>query len=381
MKYRYPCTGHLGMKGFGSFLEEECTHSRRNLRLFTQELKEHFHLPYLSLVNSGSSANLVAALVMAELVRKKGGKMTAAISAFTFPTTVSALLMAGFSVQVIDVEENGFNIDCDKLAQLAEFPGVVAVTHFLGFPCNIDAIEKLVHSHGSYLLQDACETMGMMVDNRPVIERGDISTWSFYHPHHMSSYGGGAVIMLDKETYTCVDSVVHWGRACTCHIEDVSCKVSEGPAHQFTYERTGVNVELSELNACFGRWQLLNYDKMEQSRKEHYDILEACLKDCKNLHIWSAPDIGCSPFVFPIQMTDGTTVKEAWKRLSSESIEIRTLMGGVTCDQKAFQNRLTYSDVEHARKMAESTFFVGIHQTLSSDDVRYVAKRIGELFG
>lgn len=394
-KYKYPCTRHIEMTGFGEFLEQECTKSRNNINKFTEELKEKFNVPYITLVNSGSSANLVAALALAEKCKKAGKPLTAVVSAFTFPTTISALLIAGFKLQMVDVEENSFNISVDRLKDLAngsfkltksikliydKMPSVIVITHFLGFPSDIKEIVKLAKQHDSFILQDACETLGMKVDSRQIFEYGDITTWSFYHPHHLSAYGGGGVITLNKDDYILVDSIAHWGRACKCHIDEALCTVPAGPAHQFTYERLGINVEMSELNACFGRWQFRSFDEIEKKRIENYNILYEMLKDITNIKIWKAPDIEGSAFVFPIKLKNGMFVNDAYKILSKEDIEIRTLMGGVSNEQKAFKDIFGEKKFPNARDMTYFTFFVGIHQTLSTDDIKYVASKIQEIF-
>jgi len=382
--YRYPCTGNISINGFGSFLEQEIKEPRRNLRLFANELNELMFSKYITLVNSGSSANLVAALALAEKCRANDKPLTAFASAFTFPTTISSLLLAGFEVKLIDVEKNGFNIDVDKIKAESHVASVFAITHFLGFPCRIEEICEYADANGSYVLQDACETLNLSNSNIEVeyryCEFGDITTLSFYHPHHLSSYGGGAVICNDKSDYIVCDSIAHWGRACKCHIDESLCTNPSGPAHQFTYERIGVNVEMSELNACFGRWQLRNWAEIEQRRIANYKILESRLKDNPNLRIWPRHVSDDSRFVFPIRLINGMNVRRAWELLSAKGVEIRTLMGGATCTQKAFEGKLTYGDQSSAIEMADTTFFVGVHHTLPEEDVKAVAEIINGTF-
>ena len=378
-RYNYPCTGHIKMDGFGRYLEEECGESRRNLKLFAAELSERFSFPYITLTNSGSSANLAAALVLAEKVRAAGMPMTAVVSAFSFPTTIDALLMAGFKVTAVDVDYGEFNISFGKIREMFPVPSVAAVTHFLGFPCEIRAISEYMHSYGGFVLQDACETLGMEVSGDPIYTFGDITTLSFYHPHHMSSYGGGAVITINQEDYIMADSAVHWGRACKCHIDEQLCNVPKGPAHQFTYERIGANLEMSELNACFGRWQFRDYEVMEKIRLDYYQYLYALCSSNPNLRVWRAPDVKTSAFVFPVQMVNGWTIYDAYEVLSRKGIEIRTLMGGVCNEQAAFRKLLNQELLENAHKMAEETFFVGIHQTLTREQVRYVGEQLSIL--
>lgn len=382
--YRYPCTGNVSIKGFGEFLENEIREPRRNIRLFTEELNELLDSKYLTLTNSGSSANLVAALALAEKCRKAGNPLTAIASAFTFPTTLSSLLLAGFEVALVDVEKGGFNIDLEKLKAVKPFASVFAVTHFLGFACDVKAICEYARENGSFVLQDACETFNIQHlypgNEFRYCQLGDMTTLSFYHPHHLSSYGGGAVICNDKEDYIRCDSIAHWGRACKCHIDESLCHNPEGPAHQFTYERVGVNVEISELNACFGRWQLQHWSEIATHRLQNYLLLYRQLKDNANLQVWEYGLMKDSHFVFPIRLKNGMKVRQAWELLSPQGVEIRTLMGGATCTQPAFIDLPMADSQENAKEMADTTFFVGIHHTLPEEDVIAVSNIINETF-
>lgn len=379
---KYPCTGYIDMRGFGSFLEQETTFPRKNLNCFAAELQQCFAVPYITLVNSGSSANLVAAMALAEKLRSQGKELTAAVSAFSFPTTISALTLAGFRVTAVDVEPGGFNISVSALKAEKKLPSLLVVTHFLGYPCAVREITALAREHGLLVLQDACETLGLTVEARPVHAYGDMTTWSFYHPHHLSSYGGGAVITLNREDYVLTDSIAHWGRACRCHIEGEPCHVPPGPAHQFTYERLGVNVEMSELNACFGRWQLRRWQQIEAARHERYRILFAALQHLPQVRIYEEPAEGASAFVFPVTLCDGRRIQDVYPLLAEEGIEMRTLMGGVSNEQAAFCGSVLSPELlPEAHLMAESTFFVGIHHTLPLADVHHVAARLRALLG
>lgn len=380
MSYLYPCTGHISIDGFGTFLEENIGEARRNINLFAEELKAAYNVPYISPVNSGSSANLAASLALAEKLKKANKPLTAAISAFTFPTTVSSLLLAGFDLRIIDVEPDGFNMDPDRLAENTDGLSLVAVTHFLGFPADMERICAIAHASDCLVLQDACETLDLRDGcGRPYFTYGDITTWSFYHPHHLSSYGGGAVITLNREDAMLVDSICHWGRACKCHIDPAFCSVPAGPAHQFTYERLGVNIEMSELNACFGRWEFRRFPEYEKQRMENYRLLSEALSDAKGAKLYPHPAIGGSVFVFPIKMTDGRTVDDAFRFFAPKGLEIRTLMGGVVNEQKAYAD-LSEKVYPNAHDMARRAFFVGIHQTLPAENIIKAADILSEFF-
>jgi CDP-6-deoxy-D-xylo-4-hexulose-3-dehydrase len=194
--------------------------------------------------------------------------------------------------------------------------------------------------------------------------------WSFYHPHHLSSFGGGAVLSLDEEMQRVVESVSHWGRACTCHVDDLPCRAPVGASHQFTYVRPGHNLEMSELNAAFGRHQLARWPAMEQARKDRYAILFDALADSPLL-TWAPPERSGSPFVFPFAVRGGSAEALA-SRLAARGVETRTLMGGPIADQPAYRGVANDGNA-NARELSRRSLFVGVHQTLPIDDVRAVA--------
>lgn len=361
---KYPCTGHVDARGFGAFFEAELGAPRRNLQLFADDLAQRFAVPHVTLVNSGSSANLVAAHSL------KGSNRRAVVSAFTFPTTVSALRNAGFEVSFVDARPNDCQIDPRAIPRDV---GLVALTHFLGWPAPIAEVRAL----GIPILQDACETFDMRIDGVPIAALAEATTLSFYHPHHLSSFGGGAVLTHDAGIARAVESIAHWGRACTHHLPEsrgLPCPAPDGPDHNFWYLRDGFNVEMSELNACFGRWSLARHDVDEARRARHFAILREALAPV--LQVREAPDVGVTPFVFPITV-HGDDARPLIDRLLARGVEARSWMGGVIADQPAFRD-LPNDGLRNARAIARRSFFVGIHHTLAEDDVREVARIVAE---
>jgi CDP-6-deoxy-D-xylo-4-hexulose-3-dehydrase len=373
-KFRYPCTGHVDHQGFGRFLERELGAPRANLGALFSELSSAFGARNLTLVNSGSSANLAAALALAEAT---GRGMHAITAGFTFPTTLSSLLFAGYSVTVVDIEPSGFGIDPDALLRAIQ-PNtrVVCLTHLLGFPARLMDVMAIAQEHGLLVLQDACETMDLEIEGRPVHSFGTLTTWSFYHPHHLSTYGGGAIIAPDLEWHDRLESIVHWGRECMCHYAPERCKAPEGMHHHFSYARPGFNLEMSELNACFGRFQLRGWKEQESLRRRNYAILYEAVSGIPGVRVRSAPRGLGSPFAFPITVEDRPLDLVA-RRLRDRGVEVRNFVGGLVTQHAAF-SAVPHDGLSRAKALFETSFIVGIHQTLVEPDVRDVAMILRE---
>ncbi len=376
IKIKYHCTGYISTKGFGNFLENNLDEPRNNINKFTGELKNLFKVNYLSLVNSGSSANLVSAMMLKEL---KQNQKKVILSTFSFPTTISAFKLLGFEVILCDIEKNGFNIDAKELEKIInEEVAAVVVTHFLGFPSDLEKISILCKKNKCLLIQDACETMNLKIENKVIYSYGDIITHSFYHPHHLSSYGGGAVIVNNQELFLLADSIIHWGRSCTCHFDEDICKVPKGLNHNFSYERLGINVEISELNACFGRFQLLDWKENEQIRNERYDNLFRILNKFNFITVYKN-NYNISPFVFPITILKEELSSKLKDKIQNNGIEIRSLMGGAMYKQEVFKN-LNTSRFLNSELLNNNSFFLGIHQSIKSEDFNAMLNILNDIF-
>ena len=298
--------------------------------------------------------------------------MHAVTAGFTFPTTLSSLLHAGFRVTVADTEQHGFGLDPTALLKaLRPETRVICITHFLGFPANLAAIMAIAKSHNLLVLQDACETMNLVVEGQPAHQHGTLTTWSFYHPHHLTTYGGGAILSTNGDWQARLESLTHWGRACTCHYAPEHCPAPEGMDHFFSYVRTGFNLEMSELNACFGRFQLQQWTEHEQRRRRYYDLLYQATSDLPGIRVYPAPTGSGTPFVFPVTCLDRPLGGVASKLLAA-GVEIRNLVGGVVTRHDAYAH-LDHDGLESTTRMSERSFMVGMHQTLKASDIEEVA--------
>jgi len=372
MTPRYPCTGHVDHAGFGAFVEAELGEPRRNLLRLADDLKRSFASGFVTLTNSGSSANLAAAYALREA---RPDRPRALVAGLSFPTTLASLIQAGWQPTLVDVDEQTFGLDPAALEQaLTPDVGLVCVTHFLGRPAALERIADATQAAGALLLQDGCETMALQAGGRAIHGFGDVVTHSFYHPHHLPAHGGGAVVTDDERLARIVSSVVHWGRACSHQDPDLPCEAPPGPGHFFAWERLGYNLQMSELNACFARWQRRDASAAERRRTEHYAALRRALAGVPGLQTWPDPDAGCSPFVFPVAARRSGRAALA-DRLGARGVEARVLPSGH--DQPPFAD-LPSDGLPVTRDLAGSTLMLGVHQTLPTDDVADVARIVRE---
>jgi len=363
-KPQFPCTGRVETDGFAEFLAAELGESRHNLTSLASELAQTLSAPYVTLVNSGSSANLAAGI----LVKQRCGlRRRVLLAGFSFPTTISSFTLLGFDVRLVDTEPGGFNLDPDALeAEMDEKVAAVVVTHFLGFPAQLRRIAALARNHGAILVQDACETMGLQVEGETIYGFGGLVTHSFYHPHHLSSFGGGAVAVNSTELHDQVQSIVHWGRTCRCHFDAARCDAPDGLNHNFWYQREGINVEMSELNSCFARWQLRSWPVQEARRWEHWRIWASALGHIQKVETWAA-HANVSPFVFPIGVAP-EKYAALTREILAQGVEVRSLMGGAMHRHPAYQH-LAHNRLKECEAMSARSFLVGLHQTLKTNQV------------
>jgi CDP-6-deoxy-D-xylo-4-hexulose-3-dehydrase len=208
--------------------------------------------------------------------------------------------------------------------------------------------------------------MNLQVDGSSIYEYGDVITHSFYHPHHVSSFGGGAVIAQLPEAHNQIQSIVHWGRSCRCHYDSAHCDAPPGLNHNFWYQQEGINVEMSELNACFGRWQLQSWPDQEAKRWKHWRLWEHAVAGIVGTRTWQAGD-NISPFVFPIGV-DLHRYVAVTNEITAKGVEVRTLMGGAIHLHPAFQH-LAHSRLKQCERTGSQSFFVGMHQTLETEKI------------
>lgn len=371
--FRYPLAGPPDTTGFSEFLASELGAPGANVRRFTAELCDAFGAERVTLTNSGASAVLVAAFALAE----QTGRGQALASGFASPTTLAALQAAGYEPSLVDVEDDGFNLDVESVeASLGPSTKVLCVDHFLGFPAAIDDLHELASARGLLVLQDCSQSMDLRIGGGPAHLRGTLATWSFGQADHLSAFGGGAVVSPDEDWHRRVESLCGGGRSCTCHTERLDCNAPEGPEHRQWVERPGFELQLSELNAVFGRSQLRSFRMQEDRRRRHYRTLYDFLHGHTALRLWPSPEDSGSPAYFPVRVLEGDP-EDIAARLRAREVEVRSLESFVACGQPAFRN-LPHDGLARCTALAASTFLVGIHQTLKDEEMAAVARLVNE---
>ncbi|MEZ5356973.1 MAG: lipopolysaccharide biosynthesis protein RfbH [Bryobacteraceae bacterium] len=348
------------------------------------------------LVNSGSSANLVAvsALTSPKLGdrRLRPGDEVITVAA-GFPTTVNPILQNGLMPVFIDVTAPTYNLDPRELeAALSPRTRAIVAAHTLGNPFDLAAVTAFAARHGLWLVEDCCDAVGSTYAGRPVGGFGDIATTSFYPAHHITMGEGGAVLTAKPLLKTVAESFRDWGRDCWCEPgADNTCgkrfdwQLGELPCgydHKYTYSHIGYNLKLTDMQAAVGVAQLEKLPAFIEARKRNFARLREGLARTGEWLILpeATPDSDPSWFGFPIAVRPeaGFTRDQLVRHLESKRIATRLLFGGNLLRQPA------YLDAPHRQVGTLATtdmvmnhvFWIGVYPGLGGDQTAYVAEVI-----
>lgn len=361
---------------------------------FESAFAEFVGSEYAFLVNSGSSANLVAFVaLMSPLLgekRLKAGDEVISVAA-GFPTTVNPIIQNGMIPVFVDVELGTYNVDPNKLrTAIGPKTKAIFLAHTLGNPYNLDAVMELVKKYDLWLIEDCCDALGSTYRGKIVGSYGHIATCSFYPAHHITMGEGGAVITNDERLARAARSIRDWGRDCYCAGgENNTCgkrftgqygTLPKGYDHKYVYSHIGYNLKVTDMQAAIGVAQLKKLPSFIKRRKENFATWTEGFKSIpgwENLFILPRPTEGSDPswFAYPVTVkeTSPFTRTEFTDYLNSKLVETRNLFGGNLLRQPA------YLDIEHrvAGDLAttdlvmNSTFFLGAYPGLTKDRIEY----------
>lgn len=368
---------------------------------FESNFAEYMQQKYCLLVNSGSSANLVAftALTSPMLGKKKIEPGSEVITvAAGFPTTVNPIIQNGCVPVFVDVELGTYEIDVSQLEKaLSSKTRAVMIAHTLGNAFNVKAVKEFCSKHNLWLVEDCCDAAGAKFDGQMVGTYGDIATVSFYPAHHITMGEGGAVLTSNPILKKAAESFRDWGRDCWCAPgKDNTCgkrfgwrlgDLPKGYDHKYIYSHIGYNLKVSDMQAAVGVSQLKKLDGFIKKRNANFEFLKSKLLGLENKIILPTPTPGSEPswFGFPISMGKNSPItrNEMVKFLEDNKVGTRLLFAGNLLRQPAYKNiqKRVIGDLRNTDFIMNNTFWVGIYPGLEEEHLSYIALKIREALG
>lgn len=386
-----------------SSLDFWLTYGRYSER-FEREFGEYLGARHCLLVNSGSSANLLAfmALTSDRLGERKIARGDEVITlACAFPTTVAPIVQYGAVPVFVDVELETANLDVSWLdAALSSRTKAVMLAHTLGNPFDVDAVTAFCSKHGLWLVEDNCDALGSRYRGRLTGTFGDIGTSSFYPPHHMTLGEGGGVYTNDVTLAEILGSLRDWGRDCKCHSgEDNRCgkrfdhhlgTLPYGYDHKYAFSEFGYNLKVTDMQAAVGCAQLVKLPSFVQARRENHATLSRLLAPLSDLLVLPRATPGSEPSWFgflttlrPEAKSAGLTRDLLVRRLEAAKIQTRMLFAGNMVRQPCF-NAMRESghgyrcvgDLPNTDRIMNDAFWIGVYPGLSAQTLEYMAHEI-----
>lgn len=374
-------------------------------KTFEKKFSDFLGVRFCTLVNSGSSANLLAfmALTVDELGSRKVDRGDEVITvAAGFPTTVAPILQYGAIPVFVDVDSRTLNVDVSQL-ELALGPRTKAVmlAHTLGNPFNIDAVKTFCHKHHLWLIEDNCDALGATYKGRYTGTFGDLATSSFYPPHHITMGEGGAVYTNNSDLAGIVESMRDWGRDCWCPSgKDNTCgkrfghqlgDLPFGYDHKYIYSYFGYNLKATDLQAAVGCAQLDKLPAFISSRRRNYTRLYEALRDLDGYldFVHSTPESQPSWFGFLMMIREETGIgrKELVDFLEQHQIQTRMLFAGNLTKHPCFdgmrRDKAGYrviGELPNTNKLMDRAFWIGVYPGLTDVMIDYSASVIRDFF-
>ena len=368
---------------------------------FEKKLSEFLGVKWAFLVNSGSSANLLAFFALTshllEDKRIKRGDEVITVAA-GFPTTVAPIVQYGAVPVFVDIELKHINIDHTQLEKaVSPKTKAVMIAHTLGNPFNIRAVKEFCDKYNLWLIEDNCDALGSLYEGKPTGTWGDIGTSSFYPAHHITMGEGGAVYTNNPLLKKILLSMRDWGRDCWCEPgKDNTCgrrfdqefgKLPKGYDHKYVYSHFGFNLKVTDMQAAIGLAQLEKLPDFIEKRIKNYEMLYNGLKDIEDFQfVEPQPNSQPSWFGFLIILKDGAkfTRNEIVSFLEKNNIQTRNLFAGNMLRHPMFESLTENVDyrlvgeLKNTDKIMNDAFWIGVYPGLSEDEINYIVKTIKE---
>lgn len=371
---------------------------------FEREFADWIGVRFAHLVNSGSSANLIAFSVLTapELgerqIRRGDEVITVACG---FPTTVTPMLQYGAIPVFVDVTVPQYNIDVTKLEEAySEKTKAVMIAHTLGNPFDLKEVKAFCDRHHLWLVEDNCDALGSKYTIDGVTKYtgtwGDIGTSSFYPPHHMTMGEGGCVYTNDSLLNRLILSYRDWGRDCICPSgQDNFCghrfdgqygELPKGYDHKYTYSHLGYNLKVTDLQAAVGVEQLKKFPGFIERRKHNWKRLHKALEPVSDRLILPEPAVNSDPswfgFLISVKPESGIERNKVTRFIENHNVQTRLLFSGNLIKHPCFdQIRGTdayriVGDLNQTEFIMNQTFWVGVYPGMTDEMIDYMAEVI-----
>lgn len=377
----------------------------RYARQFEEEIARFFQRKTTALlVNSGSSANLLAASSLGakslkdlKLKPLEPGDEILTVAA-GFPTTVNPIFQNGWKPVFVDIRSETLNTDLDLLAEgRSPRTRAVMIAHALGNPYRADQIAEWAKKEGLYLIEDCCDALGATIqvgeENRSVGSFGEFATLSFYPAHHITMGEGGAVIAKDGRWRRAAESLRDWGRDCWCDPgKDNTCgkrfnwqlgQLPCGYDHKYIYSNIGYNLKVTDMQAAIGVSQLRKAEGFIQKRRENWAYLSKGFQSSPILkdrleQVQATPGTQPSWFGFPLHVRTGANREKVVEFLETKKVGTRLFFGGNLLKQPAYQGMdfRVVGDLPQTNRVMNQTFWLGVHPSLGTTHLDYMLEQL-----
>lgn len=373
---------------------------------FEKKFAEWIGVKFAHLVNSGSSANLIAFTVLTapelgDRAIKRGDEVITV--ACGFPTTVTPILQYGAVPVFVDVTIPQYNIDSSMLEKaLSDKTKVVMIAHTLGNPFDLKTVKEFCDKHNLWLVEDNCDALGSTytIDGTTKFTGtwGDIGTSSFYPPHHMTMGEGGCVYTNNPKLNRLILSYRDWGRDCICPSgRDNFCghrydgqygELPKGYDHKYVYSHFGYNLKVTDMQAAVGCEQLKKFPEFVKRRKHNWNRLKNALIPVQDKIILPVPADNSDPswfgFLITLKENSGLDREKVVRYIESKNVQTRMLFSGNLIKHPCFDSirgtdaYRVVGNLSATDTIMKNTFWVGVYPGMTDDMIDYMAKTIIE---
>jgi len=381
--------------GIESMMDAWLTAGRFSLKL-EKELANYFGSRYSFLVNSGSSANLLAfyALTSPKLGARsiKSGDEVITVAA-GFPTTINPLIQFGCIPVFVDVDIPSYNIKVEDIEKaISPNTKAIMLAHALGNPFDLNAVMDIAKKYNLWVIEDDCDSLGATYNGKKTGTFGDLATLSFYPAHHITMGEGGAVLVNNASLKKVTESFRDWGRDCWCApgVDNTCGKrycqklgdLPEGYDHKYTYSHIGFNLKVSDMQAAVGLSQLTKADHFVAKRKENHAILSEMFKEFEEHFILPKATENSEPswfgFMLTIRESSPIDRNKFVEYLEQNKIGTRLFFGGNLLRQPAYYNlnHRKIDDLKNTDSIMNNSFWLGVWPGLNQFHYDYIIDKV-----